>query len=159
MNEYFYIDENNVQQGPVSVQNLLAAGVKRDTMVWRQGMADWMRACTVPELEDLFRATPPPPYGQETPGQANQSCGNAYGNHPYPCPPTHLVKAILVTLCCCLPLGIVAIVKASEVNSFYAAGRYEQALLSSADADKWGNISLILGILSFALFGGIGMLS
>ena len=31
--------------------------------------------------------------------------------------PNYLVQAILVTLCCCLPFGIVAIVYAAQVNS------------------------------------------
>ena len=44
-----------------------------------------------------------------------------------PMPPTHLAEAILATLLCCLPFGIVAIVKASNVSGAYHAGRYDEA--------------------------------
>jgi len=55
----------------------------------------------------------------------------------------HMVKAILVTLFCCLPLGIVAIIKASAVNSQLAAGDVEGAQASAAEANKWANYGLV----------------
>ena len=64
-----------------------------------------------------------------------------------------MVKAILVTLCCCMPFGIVAIVKASEVNGKLAGGDIEGAQFSAAEADKWGNWGLITGLIAnFLLF-------
>lgn len=36
-----------------------------------------------------------------------------------PKPDNNLVLAIICTICCCLPLGIVGIVKASKVNGLY----------------------------------------
>src|SRR5262249_40218583 len=39
-------------------------------------------------------------------------------------PPNYLVPSILVTLCCCLIGGIIAIVHAAQVNSKWAAGDY-----------------------------------
>ena len=36
--------------------------------------------------------------------------------------PNHLVEAILVTLCCCVPLGIPAIVYGAQVGPKVAAG-------------------------------------
>ena len=69
-----------------------------------------------------------------------------------------MAKAILTTLFCCLPFGIVAIVKASKVDSLLAAGRRDEAIQASKEADNWGNwsilASLILGVvyaLSFAV--------
>jgi len=37
--------------------------------------------------------------------------------------PNYLVQAILCTICCCLPFGIVAIVYAAQVNGKVAGGR------------------------------------
>ena len=66
-----------------------------------------------------------------------------------------MVKAILTTLFCFLPFGIVAIVKASKVDSLLAAGRRDEAIQASKEADNWGNwsilASLILGVV-YALF-------
>ena len=64
----------------------------------------------------------------------------------------NMVKAILVTIFCCLPLGIVAIIKASEVNGKLAAGDVQGAQLSAAEADKWGNYGLICGIIGIVLY-------
>jgi len=36
--------------------------------------------------------------------------------------PNYLVQSVLVTLCCCLPLGVVAIVNSAQVDSRLAAG-------------------------------------
>ena len=74
------------------------------------------------------------------------------------CPDSHMVAAVLVTIFCCLPLGIVAIVKANQVTSFYYRGGYDAALLASADADKWVKIALILGIISFCGSAGLAFL-
>lgn len=64
-----------------------------------------------------------------------------------PRPDNHLVLAILTTLCCCLPLGIVAIVKAAKVNGLYIAGQYEAAELYAADARKWSYIGIGIGFV------------
>ena len=58
----------------------------------------------------------------------------------------HLVKAILATLFCCLPLGIVAIVYAAQVDSRAREGDIDGALRLSREANKWGNWSIGLGI-------------
>ena len=61
--------------------------------------------------------------------------------------PNYLVQSILVTLCCCIPGGIAAIVYAAQVNSKLAAGDYEGALKSSNNAKLWCWISLGVGIV------------
>ena len=58
----------------------------------------------------------------------------------------YLVHAILVTVCCCLPFGIVAIVYAAQVNSKLNAGDYAGALESSRKAKRWCWIGLAVGL-------------
>jgi hypothetical protein len=79
--------------------------------------------------------------------------------------PNHLVKAIVVTLCCCLPLGVVSIVFAAQVNGKVAEGNYEEATRLSNQADLWANIGIIGGLIAIAiqvaimvLGGGLGAL-
>ena len=62
-----------------------------------------------------------------------------------------MVLAIITTVCCCLPLGIVGIVKASQVNSLYMSGNYQAAVAAAADAKKWSMIGLIVGVVINAL--------
>lgn len=69
---------------------------------------------------------------------------------PSPSPavvPTHMTKAVLSTLFCCVPLGIVAIVNAAQVNNKLAAGDYGGAQESANNANKWGNIAIGLGLV------------
>ena len=62
--------------------------------------------------------------------------------------PNYLVQAILVTLCCCLPFGIVAIIKAAKVNELQAKGNYEEAVAASEEAKKWCWIAFGLGLVA-----------
>jgi hypothetical protein len=56
-----------------------------------------------------------------------------------------MVESILVTLFCCLPLGIVGIIKASQVNSKYAAGDIAGAQAASEEAGKMVKIGAGVG--------------
>lgn len=71
------------------------------------------------------------------------------------CPDTNLVWAILCTVLCCLPLGIVAIVKASSVEKLWFQGRHAEAQKASSDAKKyaiWGAVISCAGILLYLIF-------
>ena len=72
--------------------------------------------------------------------------------HPDQRPPdNHLVWAILSTVMCCVPLGIVAIIKASKVNDLWYQGRYEEAIKHAEDAKKWSIYSAVSILAIFFL--------
>ena len=76
------------------------------------------------------------------------SCGQAVQR--FPAPPkidNYLVPAILVTLCCCLPGGAVAIIYAAQVNSKLGAGDIAGAQAASRNAKMWCWISVAAGLL------------
>lgn len=68
------------------------------------------------------------------------------------CPETHLTKAILVTIFCCWPLGIPAIVNAAGVSNAFIAGNYNLAVEKSQNADKWCKWCITAGIVCIALY-------
>lgn len=72
-------------------------------------------------------------------------------------PNNYLVLAIICTVCCCLPAGVVSIVYATKVNESYARGEYDLAEKYSSNARTWGIVGLIVGgigvILYVALIG------
>jgi hypothetical protein len=60
----FWAAINNQQAGPFdanALQQMVQQGqITRETLVWRQGMANWTAAGQVPEFQPFFGATPPP---------------------------------------------------------------------------------------------------
>jgi len=69
-----------------------------------------------------------------------------------PMPPTFMVWAILATICCCLPAGIVAIIFSSQVSTRYFARDYEGARRASERTELWIIISIVTGIVTNALY-------
>ncbi|MDD2745276.1 MAG: DUF4339 domain-containing protein [Candidatus Gracilibacteria bacterium] len=59
MKKYFYIKEEK-KLGPFDFEELKSAEIKRDTLVWVQGIKDWTKASEVSELSELFIHLPPP---------------------------------------------------------------------------------------------------
>ena len=68
------------------------------------------------------------------------------------CPETHLAKAIVLTIICCWPLGIPAIVNAASVSSEFVAGNYEAAVRKSENARKWCNYTIIAGVAFWVIY-------
>jgi len=66
-------------------------------------------------------------------------------------PPTNLVWAIISTLLCCMPAGVVAIVYAVKVMNKYNAGDIEGAERASETGAWWCIASIVLGIMSLPL--------
>jgi uncharacterized membrane protein YjgN (DUF898 family) len=60
---------------------------------------------------------------------------------PGPKPDTYLVWAILSTLMCCMPFGVVAIIFAAQVDGKWNAGDVAGAMDSSNKAKMWSMIS------------------
>ncbi|BBX98693.1 CD225/dispanin family protein [Mycobacterium lacus] len=73
-----------------------------------------------------------------------------YGGQPEP--DNYLVWAILVTVLCCLPFGIVSIVYSTRVSGLWSQGRYAEAQAASANAKKWAIIGAITGAVVAAIF-------
>ena len=63
-----------------------------------------------------------------------------------------LVEAILVTLLCCLPFGIVGIVFAAQVNTKQQAGDSEGAEKSRREAAKWTKLGFWIGLGCIILY-------
>lgn len=175
MNRYFYVDSEGKQKGTFSPIELKNENIRKETLVWTQGMQEWLPAEQVTELQFLFDAS----LQQETPSiESADSTVSQPTNETVPAmPKTWLTESLLVTiipaiLCSNILslLGIVAIVKASQVQSFYMQGRYDEANMMSKDAGRWTKIAfwvsigwilllILLIVLAFVMVGsaaGIG---
>lgn len=159
-NGEWYYARNNQQQGPVAVQllqDMARSGQLQPTdLVWQQGMPNWIPASQVPQL---FAAQPAPAYAAPI---QHEQYGGYYPPQPQryamETPSTYLAQAILVTVFCCQPLGIVAIVYAAQVNSKLTAGDYVGAADSSAKARIWCWVAFGAPLVAAAGFFLLAML-
>ncbi len=70
--DYYYLDADMRQVGPVSLDDLVASGVTGDTMVWHEGLEEWAKAGNLPEVVKAMErkarpATPEKPQAPESP--------------------------------------------------------------------------------------------
>ena len=141
MKEYFYSDGVN-KFGPFSLEELRGKNITKETLVWFQGLSEWLPAGSISELSHFFSPSPPPLI-KESP-----SFNTIRNNTPNQQPPkTWLVESILATLFCCLPLG-----NATKVETRFYAGDINGANQASADAAKWTKLSFGIGIAGVAIY-------
>ena len=206
----YWINQNGVQSGPLTIEQLRAMDVSTKAYVWHSGLDDWVKIAEVPELAQMFSGADPvegekaedavagipmPPVegekaedavaGIPLPPVEGEKVEDAVAGTPLPpqelpanmppippaapampavpaaaadvdntqpaeqpkCPPTNLVWAILVTILCCLPTGVFAIVYSAKVISKYNEGDYKAAEHYSEVSAWWCIGSIILGII------------
>ena len=177
-----------LQQGPVPEdelrQKIRRGEIGEATLVWHEGMADWLPLSQVPALQEANPAvpvmTPPlelPPHMPATLPQVAAPPGNV----PLPQPPAYhgdyvapqisnymwqsivaLVISIGMMLVICLPIGmpfaIVALVYATKVEGLRAQGNFIEAQSASTSAKTWMIISYVLSGLIFLGFMGMILL-
>lgn len=140
----YWINHNGVQSGPVEPEALQQMGLTSEAYVWHEGLSDWVRITQVPELQGMYEmASQPVTVGD--PIQQPQQYGSAQPAEP--CPPTNMVWAVLATVLCCSPLGIVGILNAKKVSKLYLAGDIEGAKKASNTGAWWIIAAITLGIL------------
>ena len=67
-------------------------------------------------------------------------------------PDNYLVWAILTTLLCCIPFGIVAIVKATQVDTLWANGNYDEAEATAQSSKKWSIAAAVASAIVCAIY-------
>ncbi len=148
----YYIHENGQQIGPLTIEQLKTRGFTSETPIWCEGMDKWGKAKDIPELTAILNSTTPPSFNQQP--QQQQPQNNTEPTQP--CPNNHMVMAILstiVTFFCCsgIPIGIISLIYALEVESKWKQGKYDQAIKNSRNARTWGIISFISAFSGFII--------
>jgi len=79
--------------------------------------------------------------------------------------PNYLIPAI-ISLCCCLPVGVVGVIFAAQVNGKVAAGDVPGAMDAAKKAKLFSYIAIGLGlagiicyVLMIVVFGGLAAFS
>ena len=97
----------------------------------------------VPSVEPPGGRVPPPPPSQPLAAVPGRNAGFGAASRPK----TYLMEAIVATLLCCIPFGIVAIVYAAQVDSKFNAGDYQGAQKAAHSAKTWYHVALISGLV------------
>lgn len=168
----YWINHDGVQSGPVDAEAIKGMGLTSRAYVWREGLSDWVKITQMPELQGLYEMVNAPTTAQRQPASGEATMGQPYQPQQQqpqqqpqqqqpqqpqqytqqqrpaePCPPTNLAWAIISTVLCCLPAGIVAIIYALKVTNKYNEGDIEAAKRASETGAWWCIASIILGII------------
>jgi len=148
---YKILGADQKEYGPITLEQIrqwiVEGRVDRATMVQAQDQISWAPLASIPELAALL--PPPPLSGPQIAGARPRVQSDPASPVPYtPHVPSYLLPAILTTLCCCLPFGIVAIVYAAQVNGKLQAGDIAGAQASSRNALMWSWISVAVGVVA-----------
>lgn len=180
MLKFYYIDDMTKQQcGPFGTQELLSKNIRQETMVWRSGMVDWLRADSVPELAFLFDAKIPVPKVNVVPvveevskveqktfssGSATVSPNEAFKQsnstvEERSMPKNWMTESVLLSVLCCSPVSVVGIFYASRVQNLYLDGRHDASYRASDLARNWALLGILFLPVCYMLFFAYTMMS
>ena len=146
-----FVGKNDKRYGPFPIEKVnesIANGeFSLDDLGWYEGLGEWK---PLRNIEGIVGATVVPAVVSNSPNNAGVPAEQV---------PSNLVWAILSTLCCCLPLGIVSIVYASKVEGYVFAGDIETAKENSKKAAMWAWISFGVSIAGGIIWFIIGAVS
>ena len=74
------------------------------------------------------------------------------GGPPPGAPPDNNMVLAVISIFCCWPLAIPAIINATQVQSKWAMGDQAGAVAAAAQARKWAMIAIIGGVVATVLF-------
>lgn len=162
MDNQFFIIESGQQAGPFSREMLAARNITPDTLVWRQGLAEWTPAGRLPELQSMFVN----PYAQQSAYNPQYAPGMNVPS-PQSLRTNWLTWAIVATVvgalfsCIGMVFGIIGITKANQANRFYEMGDNYNGDVSNNSARTNTIIAFVLAgiglIASIAMFGSSGV--
>ena len=95
-----------------------------------------------------------PPESHYTGNMGNQNVGGSRGSMPppQPKPDNNLIWAILSTVLCCLPLGIVSIISATKVDSLWNSGQHAAAIAEAKKAKHWAIYAAIGAVVVWIIY-------
>lgn len=88
-----------------------------------------------------------------------QECNSPMPQVPSAKPDNMLIWSILATFLCCLPFGVVAIIKSSSVDTLWVQGRYDEARQAADSAKKWCILSVVCGVILTVIYVALNVLA
>ncbi len=171
----YWVIVDKERQGPMSMDELIGAGVTATTYVWRKGMKTWLQASQVEELKNLV-IVPNAPLQDDIEDvkdnvthndeETNERLQDGYSTEedakpvrtavakPKPeqrlaMPSTYLTFSVFTTIFCCLPLGMLATIYSLKVEDYYEDGKLNRSYRASRNALWMNVVSLILTMTAY----------
>ena len=141
----YYVADGMVQRGPYDMADLPGHGLRGDTLVWKEGMAQWRRADEVEEL--IFAGILPRPL---PPGPTPPPAWNGYGT------PGAIAPASAIPSTNRVAAGVLAIVLGSLGIHKFILGRVGAGLvmlLVTLVTCGWGGLVMnLIGIIEGIIY-------
>lgn len=142
----YLVQRQGQQFGPYTLEVLrryvAEHRISLSDFAWSQGMPSWM------PVSQIIGNIPSP---MRAPQQQYVSHARPQYQQVQPIvvvkPQSYMLSAVLVTLFCCIPFGIVSIVYAAQVDSKFSAGDYAGAQQASNSARSWYHAALVSGLV------------
>ncbi len=168
-----WIHLNGLQQGPYDLSQLSQLPINGQTPVWYEGLTQWTAAAVAPATASLFAASQQPTQtaddAQTSSSQQPPVPPQPSSMPPYPGvqqvfmmtpppkrPATYLWLAILLTVLCCSPVALVAIITGCISSSQFNSGNYNAAQTMSEVTQWLLIIAIVVSIFSVPF--GFGLL-
>lgn len=137
MSAYYIVKPGSQEpMGPMSAeqirQGVMAGTITMDYLFSTPGATEWKPLAQLPGLN------------MGVPGASVAPAG--------PRPDNYLVWSILVTILCCWPLGIYAIIKSASVNGLWEQGKCSEAQAAANSAKTACIWSAVLGVVVTVLY-------
>ena len=140
---YYYYTDVKERYGPLTIDELRNRIITTETLIWKEGMADWSPAKNLRELDVLFYL--PPLIPADSPELRNIATEKP--------PKNWLIESVLVTMFCCpFVFGVMAILQSSKVETLWLRGDKLGANEARKDAVMWLRVGLIVSFVIYGLF-------
>lgn len=137
--EYFYLNLAQQQLGPCSLEELRLKAqtgeIPFNTLVAHDGATQWVEISSLLTPQTTLPITP-----QVTISRPSENI------------PNYLAASILITIFCCLPFGIVAIITSCKVDKLIAIGDLAGAKAASKSVKRWITWSILLAVFIFVIY-------
>ena len=162
MNQYYISRPGESQSmGPMTPEQVRAGlqqgSITQDCLYYDDCTQQWKPLNTMPGLMQ-YGAPGPAPMKRPMPGTPYPGNTGYTTSGVVPPPGNDMMLSILVTIFCCWPLGIPAILNASKANKAYAVGNYAEYQQAKAAAAKWRKYAIIAAAAVVGLYIAIMML-
>ncbi|MFI3314265.1 MAG: CD225/dispanin family protein [Rikenellaceae bacterium] len=162
-NFYFFIDDRSMQHGPVRADYFKHHGIKGSTLVWFDGLPNWVEAQEVPSLTKFIDQTgvesleQPAHYHEYIKSQISSNAKRLPSHVDVP--KSWVVESILLAIFCSIIPGIVGLIYGSKVNYLWNNKEYAKAIRYSNIAGNWVKWGFTISVVLIAAYLLISLLA